>query len=92
MNKTTQQLTLEAIQMINETVKKKPVHEQARAREELFKISETQLLVEIARLAECIDGLRREREGSDLIIRVLHDFPVINKLSSLQQMIKENKF
>ena len=83
---TPDQHTEDKMKLIEKILEDKPTENQEEIKQELFDIIETNLFLEIARLAECADRLRQIRSKNGLFIRVIHDFQAISKLAELQQI------
>lgn len=83
---TPDQHTEDKIKLIEKILEDKPTESQEEIKQELFDIIETNLFLEIARLAEYADRLRQIRSKNGLFIRVIHDFQAISRLAELQQI------
>jgi hypothetical protein len=83
---TPDQHTEDKMKLIEKILEDKPTENQEEIKQELFDIIETNLFLEIARLAEYADRLRQARSKNGLFIRVIHDFQAISKLAELQQI------
>lgn len=90
MDESTKKILDEMIKMMDRILSRTAPEDVSERRDKLFDIAETQLLLSIASNAEAIDRLRQLRAGNGVIIKVLHDFPTIAKLTKLQSMIQED--